>query len=232
MSKEQLIVALDTSSINEASCIVKCLDGKLTFYKIGLELIMNGGICFAKELAASNYNVFLDIKLLDIENTVERAVSNIADTGIRFLSIHGLDTKTVHAAMRGAVGSKLKILSVTLLTNKTRHDLLEQGFMDKTEQELVVHRSNIARLAGCHGVICSGKEAKAIREASSSNFIIVTPGIRLIDNKSHDQKRVTTPKQALSDGSNYLVVGRPITHAKDKKAEAEKFLRLIETYQI
>ncbi|MEN2494110.1 MAG: Orotidine 5'-phosphate decarboxylase [Hyphomicrobiaceae bacterium hypho_1] len=227
MSRDQLIVALDTRNVNQASHIVKCLEGSVNFYKIGLELAMNGGLDFAKELACSNYRVFLDMKLLDIENTVRKAVSNIADSGITFLSVHGMDSKTLNAAMQGAKGSDLKILSITVLTNLTRNDLVEQGLRENSSTKVVAYRSEIAHRTGCHGAVSSGIEASIIRKLTNPNFIIVTPGIRLPGNLMDDQERITTPQTALLNGANYIVVGRPITQAKDIKASAENFLKII-----
>ena len=224
---ERLIVALDTPNLHEATRIVERLEGRVFFYKIGLELVMNGGLGFARELASANYSVFLDMKLLDIENTVQRAVANIAGAGIRFLTVHGMDSKTLCAAMQGAQGSDLNILAVTVLTNLTDVDLVEQGVGGRPASDLVIHRAKLAQQAGCHGVISSGKEAVALRAATGPDFLIVTPGIRLAHDRHGDQVRVTTPQAALSGGASHIVVGRPITEADDVRVAAEDFLRIV-----
>jgi len=225
---DRLIVALDTPTVDAASRLVERLEGCVTFYKIGLELAMSGGLGFARELVAAGYRVFLDMKLLDIENTVQRAVSNIADSGLHFLTVHGIDRKTLRAATQGAEGSDLKILAVTVLTNLTDSDLSEQGFRRRTASELVQHRASLARQSGCHGVISSGEEAAAVRALTGSDFLIVTPGIRLAGDAHGDQARVTTPQRALSSGASHIVVGRPITQAEDVRVAAEDFLQAIQ----
>ena len=220
---ERLIVALDTSTVDQARQLVGELDGAVRFYKVGLELVMRGGLEFANELVGSGYRVFLDMKFLDIENTVERAVANVAATGVSFLTIHGTDRKTMRAAAAGAAGSNLQILAVTVLTNLSDDDLADQGISGYSPQDLVVHRAKLAKEAGCHGVIASGQEAAAVRAAVGTDFRIVTPGIRLPSNDAGDQTRVATPSSAIRDGADYLVVGRPITQAEDKKAAAQAF---------
>ncbi|MEO1608999.1 MAG: orotidine-5'-phosphate decarboxylase [Pseudomonadota bacterium] len=226
-ARDRLIVALDTPSVDEARLIVKRLEGSVTFYKIGLELAMKGGIDLAQELIAAGSRVFLDMKFLDIENTVERAVASLAGCGISFLTVHGMDSKTLRAAAKGASASDLKILAVTVLTNLSESDLAEQGIKSDCIAELVIHRARLAQRAGCHGIVCSGHEAAAVRAATSPDFLIVTPGIRLDDDKVGDQVRVATPQTASRNGASHIVVGRPITQSEDIKAAAEKFLEII-----
>jgi len=225
--RDRLIVALDAPDTVQARRLVEHLNGCVTFYKIGLELVMNGGLDFTRALISEGCRVFLDMKFLDIENTVERAVANVADSGINFLTIHGVDSKTLKAACKGAAGSDLKILAVTVLTNLTERDLLEQGISNAQTSELVVRRARLAQQAGCHGVVCSGNEAATVRKETGPDFLIVTPGIRLPGGAAGDQARVVTPQTALKNGASHLVVGRPITQAEDIKATAEKFLTLI-----
>lgn len=222
-TSERLIVALDTPTIDEARSLVQRLGDSVSFYKVGLELVMQGGLTFAEELVANGHRVFLDMKLLDISNTVERAVANAAATGATFLTIHGTDRKTIAAAVAGAAGSPLRILAVTVLTNLSSDDIAEQGITGFTPAELVVHRARLAREAGCHGVIASGQEAAAVRAATAPEFLIVTPGIRLPTDAVGDQARVATPETAIRDGADYLVVGRPITQAADVRAAAHTF---------
>ena len=188
---------------------------------------MSGGLELARELTATGCQVFLDMKLLDIENTVERATRNAAATGATFLTVHAQDTKTLRAAVAGKAGTSLKILGVTVLTNLDQRDLQEQG-LTETPEELVLHRARLAREAGCDGVVASGLEAERVRAALGPGLAIVTPGIRLPGGAAGDQARVATPQQAIAAGTDYIVVGRPITAAADPREAAEAFVRAIE----
>lgn len=224
--RDRLIVALDFPSVDEARDMVATLGDAVTFYKIGLELVLRGGLDLARDLAAGGKDVFLDMKLLDIGNTVEKAVESAAATGARFLTIHGHDTKTIKAAAAGAIGSGMKVLSVTVLTNLDRADLAEQG-IDRTPAEMVLHRARLALAAGCDGVVASGLEAAEVRRATAADFLIVTPGIRMPQGETGDQTRIATPASAIRDGADYLVVGRPITQAGDPAAAARLFTKEI-----
>lgn len=224
--KDKLIVALDLPSYDEARAIVDRLGDSVSFFKIGLELLFSEGLSLARELKFEKKRVFLDLKFLDIGNTVERAVAAAAHLGIDLLTVHGVDTKTLRAAVRGRAGADLKLLAVTVLTSLDRSDLNEQG-IPLSPEELVLRRARLAEDAGFDGVIASGQEARAIRAASRPGFMIVTPGIRLEGTPRGDQSRVTTPEEALKAGADHLVVGRPITAAPDPKAAAEVFLMRI-----
>ncbi len=224
--KDRLIVALDMPTVEEAARLVASLDQGVHFYKVGLELLFAGGLDFARHLKASGKRVFLDMKLLDIGNTVERAVANCADFGVDFLTVHGHDLKTMRAAVSGRGASPLKLLAVTVLTNLSAEDLEQQGSR-MSPGELVVHRARMAREAGFDGVIASGQEAHRIREAVGPKFLIVTPGIRLEGSTMDDQERVMTPGKAISAGADHIVVGRPITQADDPKAAALSFMHHI-----
>lgn len=219
--RDRLIVALDTPSIGEAQALVTALGGSVTFYKIGLELVMNGGFDLARRLIGDGKRVFLDMKLLDISNTVEKATANAATLGVTFLTVHGTDTKTLAAAVKGRGTSPLKLLAVTVLTSLTQDDLAEQGIA-RQPADLVLHRAGLASAAGFDGVIASGQEAAPLRRRVPGSFLIVTPGIRMAGGSAGDQARVTTPRKAIADGADYLVVGRPITEARDPKAAAEQ----------
>ena len=223
-SRDKIIVALDAPNVDIARGLVASLVGRITFFKVGLELAMNGGLALAGNLTSAGHRVFLDMKFLDIGNTVERAVANVAQTGATFLTVHGTDAKTLEAAVRGAAGSDLKILAVTVMTNLDAADLAEQGISGWTPADLVMHRARLAKEAGCHGVIASALEARAVRKGVGDNFLIVTPGIRLAGDASGDQARVATPDAAIRDGADYLVVGRPITAAADPAAAADRFI--------
>lgn len=225
-ARDRLIVALDVPTVDEAHALVRRLDGAVTYYKIGLELVMQGGLDLARELKRDGKRVFLDMKLLDISNTVERAVANAAETGVDLLTIHGHDTKTIKAAVAGRGKSRLKILAVTVLTHLGADDVREQGHA-LSPADLVLLRAKLACEAGCDGVVASGHEAARIRATTGDGFLIVTPGIRMPGGSAGDQERIMTPDHAISAGADYLVVGRPITQADDPHASAESFVRHI-----
>jgi orotidine-5'-phosphate decarboxylase len=165
--------------------------------------------------------VFLDMKLLDIPNTVEMAVANIAGLGFDYLTVHGTDRKTLDAAVKGRGNAGLKLLAVTVLTSLDQEDLREQGIDGRSPADLVVHRARLAKAAGFDGVIASGQEAAHVRAAVGPDFLIVTPGIRFAEGPEGDQARVMTPAKAIAAGASHLVVGRPITRAADPAAAAQ-----------
>lgn len=230
--RDRLIVALDVPTVDDARDLVRTLGDEVSFYKIGLELILSGslegatGLGLVSELIDKDKQVFLDAKLLDISNTVERSVERVAELGATFLTVHGTDLKTMKAAVAGRADSSLKLLAVTVLTNLTQEDLAEQG-ISKTPAEMVLHRAALAEKAGFDGVISSGQEAAEVRSATSGNFLIVTPGIRLPGSDAGDQQRIMTPERAIGSGANYIVVGRPINQAGDPKSAAATFVRRI-----
>jgi orotidine-5'-phosphate decarboxylase len=226
-ARDRLIVALDVPGVAEAQALVRTLGDAVSFYKIGLELVMNGGLEFARSLTAEGKRVFLDMKLLDIENTVERAVRAAAGTGATFLTVHGHDTKTLRAAMHGKAGRPLQILAITVLTNLDADDLRQQGLTQKPI-DVGLRRAAFARECGCDGVVASGHEARAIRAAIGPAMVIVTPGVRLATDARGDQSRAATPQEAILAGADYLVVGRPISQAADPRRAAETFVRHIE----
>lgn len=226
-ARERLIVALDVATTNDAQMLVDQLGASVTFYKIGLELVMAGGLTFVSALRDQGKRVFLDMKFLDIDTTVEKATANAAQSGADFLTVHAVDHKTLTAAARGAAGTQLKVLGVTVLTSLTPADLTEQGIA-ADPAEMVLRRARLAEAAACHGVIASGQEAAGIRAAlPDRNFLIVTPGIRLPSDNVDDQARVATPGNAIRDGATHIVVGRPITQSRDPKAAAEIFVEHI-----
>jgi orotidine-5'-phosphate decarboxylase len=220
LPQDRLIVALDVPSVADAKALIETLGDSVGVYKIGLELLFAGGFELAQELARHGRPVFVDAKLLDIEATVERATAAIAQSGAGFLTVHALDRKTLDAAVKGRGESGLKLLGVTVLTNLTPSDLIEQG-IDHPLAELVLHRAKLAKEAGFDGVIASGHEAAKIRDVVGPDFLIVTPGIRPRGAGTQDQARAMTPQAAIKAGADYLVVGRPITRASDPRAAAE-----------
>jgi orotidine-5'-phosphate decarboxylase len=226
-AKDRLIVALDMPATEEARRLIARLGDTVSFYKVGLELLFAGGLDLARDLRREKKRVFLDMKLLDIGHTVERAVANATELGVNFLTVHGHDLKTLRAAVSGRGGdSQLKLLAVTVLTNLTADDLQQQG-SSMAPAELVLHRARLAFESGFDGVIASGQEAARIRAEVGPSFLIVTPGIRLPGGTTDDQERVMTPDSAIAAGANHVVVGRPITQADDPRSAAETFVHHI-----
>ena len=235
--KERLIVALDVPSVEEARVMVAALGDSVDFFKIGMQLQFGGGIGYADELIQSGKKVFLDSKLFDIDETVERAVENVARMGVDFLTVHG-NGKTIQAAVRGRANTALKVFSVTVLTSLDNADLADIFGSEVNLQDLVKSRAEKALDAGADGVIASGQEADLIRhliagkvkvlDQSERPFRIVTPGIRLAGSPTGDQKRVSTPSDAIRAGADYLVVGRPITQSPTPRAVAERIIQEIE----
>ena len=226
-ARDRLIVALDLPSVAEARSFVDRMGPTVTFYKIGLELFMAGGLELARALVGEGKQVFLDMKLLDIANTVERATRNAAATGVTFLTVHAHDSKTLRAAAAGKAGTGLRILGVTVLTNLDSADVREQGQAGSIE-ELVARRAKLVHDAGCDGVVASGLEAARVREVVGPGIAIVTPGIRLAGEPTGDQARAVTPQIAIASGADYIVVGRPINAAADPQQAAETFVQAIE----
>ncbi len=223
----RMFVALDVPDVAKARALVATLGDSATCYKIGLELLFGGGIEFAQGLKGAGKQIFLDMKLLDIPNTVEKAVANIAGLGVDYVTVHATDTKTMAAAVRGRGQSQLKLLGVTVLTSLDMADLREQGVTRLSPADLVMQRALLAKAAGFDGVVSSGQEAQAVRAAVGSAFLIVTPGIRLVDGPDGDQARVMTPERAIAAGASHLVVGRPITEAVDPAAAARHIVERI-----
>ena len=221
-AKSRLFVAIDVPDVARARGLVERLGADAVCYKVGLELLFGGGIQFAQGLKASGKQVFLDMKLLDIPNTVEKAAANIAALGVDYLTVHGTDRKTLDAAVKGRGSSQLKLLAVTVLTSLDKADLEQQGISGLDPQALVVRRARLAKQSGFDGVIASGQEAHAVRAAVGPDFLIVTPGIRLVEGVDRDQARVMTPEKAIAAGASHLVVGRPITEAADPASVARR----------
>jgi orotidine-5'-phosphate decarboxylase len=216
---QRLIFALDVDSAPEAERLVAELDGVVSFFKVGLELNIVAGPDFTRRLVAAGKKVFLDLKYLDVPETVERAVRRTAALGATFLTIHG-NKAIVQAAVRGRGEPGLKLMAVTVLTSLDAADIRELGYPCAVE-ELVLYRAKAASEAGCDGVIASGREAGAIRRAVGPGLTIVTPGVRPADGRIDDHKRAVTPADAIGAGSDYLVIGRPIRDAKDPRAMAQ-----------
>ncbi len=224
--KDRVIVALDVPTVEDAKQIVGTLGDTVNFYKIGMQLqfaAQGSGLRFASDLVQSGKNVFLDSKLFDIQETVERAVENVARMGVRFLTVHG-NGKTIAAAVKGRGTSALQLLSVTVLTNLDAADLEDMGFAGVSVSELVLHRAKKALAAGADGVIASGQEVELIRKIAADKLKIITPGIRRSQDAKNDQVRIVTPGKAIAAGADHLVVGRPITQASDPRGAAQEIL--------
>jgi orotidine-5'-phosphate decarboxylase len=227
--RERLIVALDVASVAQAQALIERLGSCVSFYKIGYQLGFTGGIALAQSLAETGHQIFLDMKLHDIGNTVARGVESIARLGASFLTVHAYP-QTMHAAVEARAGSKLRILAVTVLTSYDDADLAAAGY-DFTVAELVAERAAQARDIGVDGLVCAAEEAAKLRSLIRPSMVLVTPGIRPPGSAAGDQKRVMTPAAAIRAGADYLVVGRPIVNAEDPKAVAESIVADIATAQ-
>jgi orotidine-5'-phosphate decarboxylase len=216
---ERLIVALDVPTAGEARALVQKLGDAAHFYKVGLELFMAGGYFELVDwLAARGAKVFVDLKFFDVPETVRRAVANLRGRGVTFATVHGNQ-----AMMQAAAAEKgdVRILAVTVLTSLDRGDLDDLGFSCDVER-LVLSRARRAIEAGCDGVISSGLEAARLKAEFKDRLLVVTPGIRPVDNRAaDDQKRTVDVAQAFAAGADYIVVGRPIRQAADPRVAAQ-----------
>jgi orotidine-5'-phosphate decarboxylase len=225
-ARERLIVALDLPSVAAAEAMVSRLGDAVCFYKIGYQLVFAGGLPFAAGLIAAGKQVFLDLKLHDIGNTVEKGVASVAQLGATFITVHAYP-QTMKAAVEGKKGSTLRILAVTVLTSYDDADLAAAGY-DMSVPELAAARAMQARDTGVDGLVCSAEEAPKLRSIAGPGLVLVTPGIRPAGAASGDQKRIMTPARAIEAGADYLVVGRPVVEAADPKAAADAIVAEIE----
>ncbi len=223
-AKDRLIFALDVPTADQAITLVNQLVDHVGCFKIGLELFVASGPDFVRRIV-DLAPVFLDLKLHDIPTTVERAASVAQTLGVRFLTVHADEGgRALQAAVK--VAPRIGILCVTVLTSIAEEDLREVGFSYGLE-ELVRKRAEMAKRVGCHGLICSGKEAAKLRSVVGPGIKIITPGIRPLDGETADQKRVVTPKAAIQAGADMIVVGRPIRDASDPRAAADRIVEEI-----
>lgn len=218
--RDRLIFAMDVPDCDRARELATELGDSVTFYKIGLELMMSGGYFDLLDwMLARDKKVFCDLKFFDIPATVGSAVRQLKDRGASFVTVHG--NQSIMQAAAENKGDTLKVLGVTVLTSLDRGDLDDLGF-DCDIEALVISRARRALEAGCDGVISSGLEVSKLREHVDPKLIVVTPGIRPVDNKpSGDQKRVVTVETAIANGADHIVVGRPIRDADDPRMAAE-----------
>lgn len=217
---ERIIYALDVDSEEEAKRWVELLEGHIKFYKVGLQLFLAGWFPVIKMITERGHKVMVDLKIFDVPETVKLALRQLRDRNITFTTVHGNDP-----ILRAAVSERnsVKILSVTVLTSFDEEDMYEMGFSG-TIEDLVLHRAKRALKLGCDGVISSGLEVPRLRDTLGENFLIVTPGIRPgknVEIVEDDQKRIVTSQDAIINGADYVVVGRPISRAKDPIAVIE-----------
>lgn len=225
MADDRLIVALDVPNVVQGLELAARIGDAVSFYKIGLGMLTGGGFALANELKQEHgKRIFLDMKLFDIGATVEAAVRGIAGYDLDFLTVHG-DPQVVRAAAEGKAGSNLKILAVTILTSLDRADLDANLIRPGDLRDITIERASRALEAGADGVIASPQEAAAIRALPQARGkLIVTPGVRPAGAALGDQKRVATPAQAIADGADHIVIGRPIWQAPDPQAAAQAVL--------
>lgn len=199
--------------------MVERLGDAVSFYKIGYQLVFAGGLPFAEQLTRAGKRVFLDMKLHDIGNTVAKGVESVARLGATFLTVHAYP-QTMRAAVEARAGSELRILAVTVLTSYDDHDLAEAGYQVSVD-DLVAERAHQALDLGIDGIVCSPGEVGPLRLIVGGEMALVTPGIRPPGASPNDQKRITTPAQAIGAGADYLVVGRPIVETNDPRRAAQ-----------
>jgi orotidine-5'-phosphate decarboxylase len=223
---ESLIVALDVPTIDAAKQVVDELGDLVSFYKIGMQLQFAGGLRLAEDLVKAGKRVFLDSKLLDIDQTISSAVENVAKMGVTFLTVHGIGN-TIEAAIRGRGNSDLKILAVTVLTNWDQGYINNLGIKIPLEK-LVLLLTRMALDAGADGVIASGLEVNEIRKRFGWRLTVVAPGIRPTGTETHEHRRVATPAKAMHAGADYLIVGRPILEADNRCDAVKRIIREIE----
>lgn len=222
-ARERLIVALDLPDVATAKAMAEKLDEVVGFYKVGLSLQLAVGVeTLIQALLDNTKRLFLDYKYYDIPETLTKAVSQAAQRGVTFLTVHG-SSDLIKAAVRGRGQSGMKLFTVTVLTSWDESDLVEMGYTKHTVEEVVLFRTKMALDAGCDGVIASGHEAKEIK-GLSKKLLVVTPGIRPYGHREDDQKRRMSPTDAILAGADYLVIGRPITEAADPLAAAKSIV--------
>lgn len=226
-TKGKIIVALDTDSPEKAMDTVKSLTGEVGMFKVGMELFPRGGPKLVRNIMKEGFDVFLDLKFKDIPNTVAGAIRSMVDLGVKFCTVHADGgMKMLKAAADAAEGSNLIILAVTVLTSLNDEDLQKIGYAYSVKAEV---RRLAAQAVSCgiKGLVSSAQETPELRAMIGSHVIIVNPGIRLAGGDAADQKRVVTPGEAIRNGANYIVVGRPITQTVDPAAAARKFASAI-----
>lgn len=226
MTLNPLIIALDVDSTADAEDLVRKIGPACNFYKVGMELYAVGGPQFVSQLQVEGKQIFLDLKLYDIGETVKRATRQLCErTRPTFLTVHGSKC-VMSAAHEGRSGLATKLLAVTVLTSFDQQDLADLGYTVPVS-ELVELRVKNANETGMNGIVCSPLEVARVREIAGPESILVTPGVRSAGASQGDQKRVATPKQAMDDGASYLVIGRQVTRAADPRRACQQILEEI-----
>tara|TARA_B110000503_G_scaffold140677_1_gene232192 strand:+ start:360 stop:1067 length:708 start_codon:yes stop_codon:yes gene_type:complete len=218
--KSNVIVALDYDNKHSALTLADRLDPRYCRVKVGKELFTAAGPSVVKELSDRGFDVFLDLKFHDIPNTVAKALSAAADLGVWMANVHASGGSRMMSAAKQALGnsgSDMLLIGVTVLTSMDTSDLEEVG-IKRTLSDQVLHLASMTKDSGLDGVVCSAQEARTLKESLGKDFKLVTPGIRLADSAADDQRRIVTPADALALGSDYLVIGRPITKSTDPLA--------------
>jgi len=231
---QRIIVALDYDSVEPCYQLVEQLDPKKVRLKVGNELFTTGGPDVVRRLVEKNFDVFLDLKYHDIPNTVAHAVKAAAKLGVWMVNVHASGGSRMMKAARQALDEFTNpplLIGVSVLTSMAIEDLKEIGLsqIEEPEQQ-VLNLASLAQKSGLDGVVCSGQEAALLKSAFGESFTLVTPGIRPAGGDSNDQRRILTPEQALELGSDYLVIGRPITAASDPALACEQILSTIEKF--
>ena len=217
VNNSRIIVSLDFADAESALKLIDKLDAKKCRLKVGKELFTSVGPQFVEKLVMRGFDVFLDLKYHDIPNTVARACSAAAELGVWMLNVHASGGREMLTRARQAIdesSNKPLLIAVTVLTSLSSEDLLEIGLKQSVDEQ-VRRLASLSQSTGLDGIVCSAQEAASMRENLGSNFKLITPGIRLANDSRDDQKRIMTPAKAISAGSDYLVVGRPITQAHD-----------------
>jgi orotidine-5'-phosphate decarboxylase len=230
-AKDHLIVALDVATAEAALALADRLKGQCSWFKVGLELYIAAGPPIVEKLVNRGHSIFLDLKLHDIPNTVAAAVRSTASLGVRMLTIHAAGGPAMLTAAREAItpmANPPRLLAVTMLTSMDQAQVAAIG-LPRSVQEQVVLLAKMGLDAGIHGFVCSPQEVAALRALTGPSGVLVTPGIRPAGADKGDQQRIATPAQAMRQGANYLVVGRPITQAVDPARAAEAILKEIST---
>ena len=236
MVQERLIVALDVPRAEEARSLVQDLQGTVSFFKVGWELFLATGLSFVQELKNQGHRVFLDLKLPDdIDETIKRAVTQAVRADVDFLTLHG-NAHTIRVAKEAKGRSNLQLLAVTVLSSMDERDLYNTLFMSESQfkqtfgtmESYIVERAKKCLESGSDGLIATGQDARALRSKISTTFTLVCPGVRPAGHSSQDHKRVATPEEAMTNGADYLVVGRPIRDAKDRKEAALQIIVAME----
>ena len=229
--RERLIVALDVSSAAEAQKLVARIGDAAGIYKVGLQLFTAEGPGIVRDLVSSGRRVFLDLKLHDIPTTVALAVKSASELGVHMLTIHASGGSAMLRAATEAAAGRMNVLAVTVLTSLNNEDMQEIGVSGSLSDQ-VLRMANLARSAGCQGIVTSPREALLARKALGESFAIVTPGIRPGGAETNDQQRTATPAQAINNGVSHIVVGRPITHAADPAKAAQAVISEMEQARI